>query len=253
MDLVFVCDAARQGVTDGERSIDNTVFYTRLGQRMIHILETRMSLGQLYEVDMRLRPDGESGTLVPMVEGFARYQAETAWTWEHQALVRARFVAGDSSVADKVDAVRRDALCRARNPETLAAEVVKMRQRMRDHLLPAEDPARFNLKQGRGGIVDIEFMVQYGVLSEASRHPELAHWSDNVRILEVLGREALLPADRAEARTRAYLEYRGAAHQLALQQQTGEVAAERFASERMLVTESWDGLFNGIEPAPEEA
>ena len=161
LDLVFVQDSAPQGRTDGPRSIDNVVFYTRLGQRMIHILETRMSLGQLYEVDMRLRPSGESGMLVTTCNGFSSYQSDSAWTWEHQALVRARFVAGDPAVAQRVDVVREEVLCQPRNAGQLKSEVTAMRRRMRDHLLPGgdADSPEFNLKQGTGGIVDIEFMV----------------------------------------------------------------------------------------------
>ncbi len=150
LDLVFVSDGARQGSTDGDRALDNTVFYTRLGQRMIHILETRMALGQLYEVDMRLRPDGDSGMLVPTLDGFARYQQGDAWTWEHQAVVRARLVAGDVDVAARFEDIRREVLCLPRDLDQLRAEVVKMRQRMRDHLLPSETDGRFHLKQGRG-------------------------------------------------------------------------------------------------------
>ena len=193
LDLVFVSDAARQGCTDGERSIDNTVFYTRLGQRMIHILDTRMALGQLYEVDMRLRPSGESGMLVTTFAGFRSYQEDSAWTWEHQALVRARFVAGDTAVAEKVARVRQEILCQEREEAALAQEVQKMRRRMREHLLPAtgSDDGEFNLKQSPGGIVDIEFMVQYAVLAWSHRVPELARWSDNVRILETLGDHGL--------------------------------------------------------------
>jgi glutamate-ammonia-ligase adenylyltransferase len=245
LDLVFVSDAARQGVTDGERSIDNTVFYTRLGQRMIHILETRMALGQLYEIDMRLRPSGESGMLVSTVQGFSSYQQESAWTWEHQALVRARFVGGDPSVAHKVEQVRAEILCQDRDEAELAAEVVKMRRRMREHLLPNEDAkeGEFHLKQGTGGIVDIEFMVQYAVLAWSHRVPELVRWSDNVRILETLGREGLFEQQECDALTEAYLAYRSAAHQLSLQQQPGVVPAERFRDLRAAVTAKWQQLF----------
>ena len=136
LDLVFIYDAAGQGVTDGPRPIDNTVFYTRLGQRMIHILETRMALGQLYEVDMRLRPSGQSGMLVISCKGFGDYQRNTAWTWEHQALVRARWVAGDPAVAEQVDALRLEILCQSRVEAELAGEVQAMRDKMREHLLP---------------------------------------------------------------------------------------------------------------------
>ncbi len=245
LDLVFVCDGADQGVTDGERSIDNTVFYTRLGQRIIHILETRTNLGQLYEVDMRLRPSGNSGMLVSTIHGFSTYQRESAWTWEHQALVRARFVAGDPAVAEQVEAVRAEILCRPRDMATLAGEVQQMRDRMREHLLPAgpSHSGQFDLKQGEGGIVDIEFMVQYAVLAWSHRLPGLARWSDNVRILETLGREGLFEQQKCEALTEAYLAYRSAAHQLSLQQQPGIVPAERFADMRAAVADAWQALF----------
>jgi glutamate-ammonia-ligase adenylyltransferase len=245
LDLVFVSDAAPQGVTDGERSIDNTVFYTRLGQRVIHIMETRMPLGQLYEVDMRLRPSGESGMLVTTARGFSSYQAESAWTWEHQALVRARYVAGDAAVAGKIEEVRRDILCQPRDEAELAIEVQKMRDRMRNHLLPNEGRKdnEFHLKQGRGGIVDIEFMVQYAVLAWSHCEPDLAVWSDNVRILETLGKKGLFEPSECAALTDAYLAYRSAAHQLSLQQQPGVVGADKFQVERSAVTDKWARLF----------
>ncbi len=247
LDLVFVNNSERQGVTDGERSIDNVVFYTRLAQRMIHILEARMALGKLYEVDMRLRPDGDSGVLVPSLEAFAGYQRKDAWTWEHQALVRARHVAGDASVAAAVEAVRQEILRRQRDEQQLAREVIAMRKRMREHLLPQEDGQRFHLKQGSGGIVDIEFMVQYAVLAWSHRQADLAHWPDNMRILECLGGGGLMPPEHAEALGQAYLAYRSAAHQLALQQLPGEVNAAEFAAHRASVLEAWQSMFGAPE------
>lgn len=249
LDLVFVSDAAKQGMTSGERSLDNTVFYTRLGQRMIHILETRMVLGQLYEVDMRLRPSGESGMLVSTVEGFRNYQQETAWTWEHQALVRARFVAGDSAVAAKVEAVRSEIVCQQRDEHALALEVVKMRRRMREHLQPAAGEELFNLKQGSGGIVDIEFMVQFAVLAWAHRVPALARWTDNVRILESLQQAELFSKQECEQLTHAYLQFRAAAHQLSLQQRTDDVIASRFDTSRSAVIQKWEQLFGDVQTA----
>ncbi|MEH6580572.1 MAG: bifunctional [glutamate--ammonia ligase]-adenylyl-L-tyrosine phosphorylase/[glutamate--ammonia-ligase] adenylyltransferase [Halioglobus sp.] len=247
LDLVFIYDAARQGVTTGPRSIDNTVFYTRLGQRMIHILDTRMALGQLYEVDMRLRPSGDSGMLVTTAAGFGSYQRESAWTWEHQALVRARFVAGDPSVAEQVAAVRHEVLCRPRDQAELAREVQAMRNKMREHLLTEElaENREFHLKQGAGGIVDIEFMVQYAVLAWSHQIPGLTQWSDNVRILETLGREGLFEQHVCDTLTEAYLAYRSAAHQLSLQQLPGIVAADRFADLRASVEVAWQQLFVG--------
>jgi len=245
LDLVFIYDADKGGATNGERSIDNATFYTRLGQRMIHIMETRMAMGQLYEVDMRLRPSGESGMLVSTVQGFSSYQQESAWTWEHQALVRARFVAGDPQVAATVNALREEILRQPREEGALAREVCAMREKMRKHLLPQEKAkeGEFHLKHGTGGIVDIEFMVQYAVLAWSHRVPELVRWSDNVRILETLGREGLFERQECEALTQAYLAYRCAAHQLSLQQQPGIVPAGSYADARAAVTAKWQQLF----------
>jgi len=245
LDLVFIYDAQAKGHTDGKRSIDNPVFYTRLGQRVIHILETRMALGQLYDVDMRLRPSGNSGMLVASTAGFGSYQQQSAWTWEHQALVRARLVAGDPEVGKAVYRVRQSILCQARETPELATEVMKMRRRMREHLLPSEKfkSGEFHLKQGRGGIVDIEFMVQYAVLAWSHGAPQLAHWSDNIRILETLGKEGLFAPSECEALIQAYLAYRSAAHQLALQQQPDSVPAGEYRDHRAAVSAKWDQLF----------
>ena len=245
LDLVFIYDSTRGGVTDGELSIDNAVFYTRLGQRMIHIMETRMAMGQLYEVDMRLRPSGNSGMLVSTLAAFRSYQQESAWTWEHQALVRARFVAGDARVAAAVSKLREEILQRPREEATLAGEVLAMRQKMREHLLPEEKPedGEFNLKQGRGGIVDIEFMVQYAVLAWSHRVPQLTRWSDNVRIIETLGQQGLFERQECDALKAAYLAYRSAAHQLSLQQLPGIVAQGGFSEARAAVTGKWQQLF----------
>jgi glutamate-ammonia-ligase adenylyltransferase len=245
LDLVFVCETVKGGQTDGQRSIDNSVFYTRLGQRIIHILDTRMALGQLYEVDMRLRPSGDSGMLVIGTTGFRDYQKDSAWTWEHQALVRARFVAGDQAVASQIDDIRTEILSMPRDQAKLAQEVGSMRAKMRDHLLPQrhEENREFHLKQDSGGIVDIEFMVQYAVLAWSHKVPELTRWSDNVRILEVLGREGLFEQHECDALAQAYLAYRAAAHQLALQQQADSVPVERFAESKIAVETKWRQLF----------
>jgi glutamate-ammonia-ligase adenylyltransferase len=245
LDLVFLYDATKGGATDGDNSIDNVVFYTRLGQRMIHIMETRMGMGPLYELDMRLRPSGDSGMLVSTVQSFNSYQRDSAWTWEHQALVRARFVAGDPEVADEVNEVRREILCQPRDEASLAREVYAMREKMRKHLLSDEqsEVGEFHLKQGTGGIVDIEFMVQYAVLAWSHRVAELARWSDNVRILETLCEEGLFEQQECEELSQAYLAYRSAAHQLSLQQQPDIVPAGDFVEQRAAVSAKWQQLF----------
>ncbi|MFN2327425.1 MAG: bifunctional [glutamate--ammonia ligase]-adenylyl-L-tyrosine phosphorylase/[glutamate--ammonia-ligase] adenylyltransferase [Chromatocurvus sp.] len=247
LDLVFIYDAEAGGVTSGERSIDNSVFYTRLGQKVIHILETRMPLGKLYEIDMRLRPSGASGLLVSTLKAFAAYQHDTAWTWEHQALVRARTVAGDGRVAGSVDELRREILCQPRDAARLAGEVVAMREKMRGHLLPRSlSDDQFELKQSPGGIVDIEFMVQYAVLAWSYCVPGLTRWSDNIRILESLGSQGLFSQDVCDKLIQAYIAFRSASHQLALQQARGIVAAADYQQHIDTVQTQWQAVFAGV-------
>lgn len=246
LDLVFVYDAAPGGATDGVRPIDNATFFTRLGQKVIHILEARMGLGQLYEVDMRLRPSGASGMLVTSLSAFDQYQHTEAWTWEHQALTRARAVAGDAEVADRFERVRREVLCQHREALDVAVEVVRMRGKMRRHQNLSEAGESFDVKQGLGGIVDIEFMVQYAVLAWAGSEASLADWSDNVRILETLASTGLMPADECQHLEKAYLDLRSALHRLALQQQGGVVASDEFFEHRTNVTGVWNRLFGAM-------
>ncbi|MES9976773.1 MAG: bifunctional [glutamate--ammonia ligase]-adenylyl-L-tyrosine phosphorylase/[glutamate--ammonia-ligase] adenylyltransferase, partial [Candidatus Thiodiazotropha sp.] len=164
LDMVFLHGCAdRNAFTDGEKPVSVDVFYARMAQRFIHIMTTRTPSGILYDVDMRLRPNGNSGMMVSSLETFETYQHNSAWTWEHQALVRARVVAGDKRINDRFEAIRRQVLGRQRDPARLQGEVVEMREKMRASL-DKSNPDQFDLKQGTGGIVDIEFMVQYTVL-----------------------------------------------------------------------------------------
>ena len=201
-------------------------------------------MGPLYQVDMRLRPSGDSGMLVVGFNSFAEYQRNSAWTWEHQALVRARVIAGDAALGRDCAALRQELLSRERDEGALAGEVLAMRRRMRAHLLPAgtEERGEFHLKQGIGGIVDIEFMVQYAVLAWSHRSPDLTIWSDNIRILETLSRHGLFTESESRALIDAYICFRSAAHQLALQQEPDVVDATRFTEERAVVCEKWREL-----------
>jgi len=250
LDLVFIHDSDAKLTTDGVTPIENGVFFTRLGQRIIHILTALTPLGMLYEVDMRLRPSGNSGLLVSSLNSFAEYQHRQAWTWEHQALVRARPVAGDKNLAEKFDAVRREILCLPRDPEKLKKDVLEMREKMRAQLTPkdteTEKNPMFDLKQGRGAIIDIEFMVQYALLRWSHEHPTLAQWTDNIRQLESLRSESLFGAKTAEALTEAYKAYRETLHRLNLQQLPGRVLMADFATQRETVQLIWKSLF---EPA----
>ena len=239
LDLVFLHADAHPGAeTDGPKPISAEQFYNRLGQRLIHMMTARTPAGLLYEVDMRLRPDGNKGMLVRSLTAFADYQATAAWTWEHQALIRVRAVAGDPGLAQRFATIRRATICRPRDPERLREEVRAMRARMRESL-DKSGRGRFDLKQGRGGIADIEFMVQYSVLRWAAEHPTLADWSDNIRQLETLARLALLPGATAADLTQAYKSLRGAYHRSALQDQPKMVADDQLLAERARVRELW--------------
>ncbi len=244
LDLVFIHDTDSNGSTSGEREVDNLTFYTRLGQRMIHILGTQTPSGKLYEVDMRLRPSGNSGMLVTSLAAFEKYQRGEAWTWEHQALVRARAVAGDQDLAERFGEVRRLVLeCERELPE-LRREVVAMREKMRTHLgSKAGDHTLFHLKQDAGGIVDIEFMVQYAVLAWAHKAPTLTRYTDNIRILETLEQAGLLGAVEVAQLIEAYKAYRSTGHRLALQHQEAVLQGDDvFVEERRQVRALWQRL-----------
>jgi len=256
LDLVFIYDALPQGVTDGERPLDNQTFYTRLGQKMIHVMNIRSLSGQLYEIDMRLRPSGNSGMLVTSISAFERYQKKEAWVWEHQALVRARAVAGDIALDQRFRSVRKDVLCQKRDRSKLKISVCEMREKMRDHLgrsgktrnsnlTEAHKADEFHLKQGAGGIVDIEFMVQYAVLLWSFETPSLCQWTDNIRLLERLHHLGLLDADHSKQLIDIYQLYRVRGHRLALQQsQSSLIAAAPFGSERQQIRYLWNHFFN---------
>lgn len=250
LDLVFIHDGDTEAETDGERPLDGGRFYTRLGQRIIHILHTQTPSGVLYDVDMRLRPSGDSGLLVTSLEAFARYQREKAWTWEHQALVRARPLAGCTALGDKFLALRAEVLGRQRDDQELRQAVREMRQKMRDNLatqithggfdpLAFTPEAQFDLKQDAGGIVDIEFMVQYAVLAWSCRYPELLRFTDNIRILDGLRDAGLIAGEDVQHLQEAYKAYRAAAHRLALQKQPGKTPGDQFHDYRHDIIRLW--------------
>ena len=192
----------------------------------------------LYEPDMRLRPSGGSGPLVSHVEGFEEYQMDKAWTWEHQAIVKARPVSGNIQVKKRFEQIRKAVLSRPRNKAKLQKEIVEMRQRMRKELLTPQ-PGIFDLKQDTGGIVDIEFLVQYLVLLHSHKNIELVKWTDNVRILETLIETGILEDDRAVVLKEAYLTYRAAVHRLNLQEKPSIVPEDQFADLRKRIEEIW--------------
>lgn len=239
LDLVFIYDdVANQGATDGNKPVDPQVFYTRLAQRMIHLLNTVTVGGILYEVDMRLRPNGASGLLVTAVSGFAEYQNNDAWTWEHQALVRARCVAGDENLAQQVSDIRQQVLAKQREQDILASEVRDMRAKMRENLDKSTDDL-FDLKQGVGGITDIEFMVQYAVLAWSSSLPELLVYTDNIRILDGLKATGKLSEEETMMLAGAYRYYRDQVNHCVLQEVPAVVPVADVAVYRPQVKAIW--------------
>ncbi|WP_285129107.1 bifunctional [glutamate--ammonia ligase]-adenylyl-L-tyrosine phosphorylase/[glutamate--ammonia-ligase] adenylyltransferase [Leclercia adecarboxylata] len=238
LDLIFLHDCPVDVMTDGEREIDGRQFYLRLAQRIMHLFSTRTSSGILYEVDARLRPSGAAGMLVTSTDSFADYQQNEAWTWEHQALVRARVVYGDPQLKAQFDTIRRDVLTATREGPTLQTEVREMREKMRAHL-GNKHRDRFDIKADEGGITDIEFITQYLVLRDAHSKPKLTRWSDNVRILELLAQNDIMDEHEALALTRAYTTLRDELHHLALQEQPGHLPLDCFNAERELVRTCW--------------
>ncbi len=248
LDLVFLHNSqAENQYTNGEKCVDNSVFFARLGQRIIHYLNTPTASGFLYEVDTRLRPSGGSGLLVSSIESFATYQAEQAWTWEHQALVRARGIAGDSLIMTEFDQVRQNILRQSRHIERLTADVREMRQRMRRELLTRRQHC-FDLKQGVGGISDIEFIVQYLALRWANQYPSIVEHTDNLRILEALVACQRLTKATATRLADIYLSYRHRVHELNLQRLPHVVDDSEFRESRSQVAQVWQDLFKESAP-----
>ncbi len=226
LDLVFLHDSCgERQQTNGAKQVDNVVFFVRLAQRIIHILSTQTTAGVLYEADTRLRPSGASGLLVTSIDAFADYQRKDAWTWEHQALVRARVVVGPDKLLERFRAIRAEILGQARDPAALRVEVLEMRERMRSEL-GSSQVGRFSLKQDRGGIVDIEFMVQYAVLAGAGEFPELLEWTDNIRQLDALQAVGLFTEEDARFLRDAYRALRRQGHRLELQARSSHLELE---------------------------
>ncbi len=242
LDLVFLhTDHGAARRTNGERQIDNSVFFAKLAQRVIHILTTRTAQGALYEVDARLRPSGNSGLLVTSLEAFVDYQRREAWTWEHQAIVRARPVFGADVDCRRFQDVRREVLMMPRAAAGLRESVREMRRRMRKEL-GNHDPALFDIKQDLGGIADIEFMVQYIVLRWPDRLTDSLRFSDNLRLLDGIAATGLLPPEDSGLLQRAYLTYRDRAHALFLAKEVATLSADEYTDLKSGVTAIWRRL-----------
>jgi len=245
LDLVFLHNAPREATTTGAKSIEAQQFYIKLAQRIMHLLNTKTLFGQLYETDLRLRPSGNAGLLCCHLDGFKRYQQEEAWTWEHQALVRARGVCGDKTLLTQFADVRAEILGQPRDKAALRDEVCKMRTKMRQHLLN-EKAQKVDLKQCVGGITDIEFMTQYWVLANASTIPSITRYTDNLRILNEAAQHGVIDDKQAKMLQDAYLALREQYHHLTLADTKYADQTDQLAKLREQVTGYWTGIFSEI-------
>jgi [glutamine synthetase] adenylyltransferase / [glutamine synthetase]-adenylyl-L-tyrosine phosphorylase len=242
LDLVFLHDSGTEGAeTDAAKPVDNQVFFIRFAQRAIHLLTVHSAAGRLYEVDVRLRPSGKGGMLITRIGAFVEYQEKEAWTWEHQALLHARAVAGDRSLRGEFERVRIDLLMRCVRRDTLRDEVRNMRERMRRELSRARrGPGKFDIKQDAGGTADIEFLAQYWALLHAHTHPPVAMFADTIRQLESVASADLVPQATVDVLVNAYRGYRERAHHLSLENAEPIVADGEFAETRAAVTAIWN-------------
>ena len=233
LDIIFLYDDADERAPE---------IYARLAQRLNTWLSSRTSAGQLFDTDLQLRPSGASGLLVSSVEAFRRYQEENAWVWEHQALTRARYCAGEQAVGDGFERIRQDVLRKARDVAELARSIVEMREKL--HAAHPNKSGLFDVKHDRGGMIDIEFSVQYLVLGFSSRFASLTGNLGNIALLKMAAGHGLIPDALAERCRDAYREFRRLQHALRLNgAQYARVPAAQVESQAAAVRELWAAVF----------
>ena len=240
LDMVFLShdDLPATAMSTGPHPLEGAIYLTRLGQRLINVLSTTLISGAAYQVDSRLRPHGASGILINSLQGFFRYERQQAWVWEHQALIRTRAIAGHPQMQAQFERMRRDFLCQPRDRAVLRREILAMRQKMRTHL-DRSKPDRFDLKQGTGGIIDLEFLVQFLILNHAHAAPHIAQYSDNIRQLASLAQAGIIGESDRTQLTQTYLALRRLAHQAALAKTEAFCPPETVASWRQIVQSAW--------------
>jgi glutamate-ammonia-ligase adenylyltransferase len=245
LDLVFLHDSEGGGQqTDATHPLENGLFFVRLAQRILHLLTVHSAAGRLYEVDMRLRPSGKGGMLITHIAAFAEYQRVEAWTWEHQALLHARAIAGAPPLRAQFERVRFETLTTQVRRERLAADVRDMRARMvREHGHGQRPGEEFNVKRDAGGITDIEFLAQYWALEFASTYPPVVYFSDTIRELESVASADLVPQPTVDVLTHTYRAYRAFIHHRSLEQREPIAGAAEFDAERRAVRGIWEQTF----------
>lgn len=242
LDLVFLYSSG-SGRTNGKDSTEASHFYSRMGQRILHLLSTHTRAGKMYDIDLRLRPSGSSGPIVSAMDAYHDYLKTQAWTFELQALVRARAVCGDPDLVRQFDAIREDLLCTKRDTKQLKTDIREMRERLaREHA--GRSPGLFHVKWDEGGIVDIEFLVQYLVLAYGGRHRSVVRYSDNIRQLESLADCGVISEERKQFLIETYLVFRKEVHRLDLQEKPSQVPEAMFTEKRAGVRDVWAYYFN---------
>ena len=240
LDVVFLYDDHDEADKNAAQEV-----YAAFVRKLITWFTLRTAAGELFDIDTALRPNGNSGLLVTSLDAFERYQvgrgSNTAWTWEHQALTRARFAAGSAPIAARFEAIRRSVLTAERDPTALRAEVHSMRDKVRRaHPVPA---ARFDVKHSAGGMMDVEFAMQFLVLSQSAAHPELLDNAGNIALLERAESAGLLPLGVGHAAAGAYRELRRAQHRARLDEQVPQFDPDSLAAPRAAVLALWQAVF----------
>jgi glutamate-ammonia-ligase adenylyltransferase len=232
LDIIFLYDDEHPDAGD---------IYARFAQRINSWFNSMTNAGQLYETDLQLRPDGNSGLLVSSVEAFREYQANKAWTWEHQALTRARFVAGELCIGTAFEAIRREVMMQARDADKLKQDVLEMREKMRE--ANKTKAGEFDVKHSPGGIIDVEFIVQYLLLNYSNKYPQITDNIGNIALLKLLATLDIIERRLADAVADAYRQYRSIIHQNKLQGKDAILPKERVAQYEQPVQELWQKTF----------
>ncbi|MFC3094449.1 bifunctional [glutamate--ammonia ligase]-adenylyl-L-tyrosine phosphorylase/[glutamate--ammonia-ligase] adenylyltransferase [Alteromonas sediminis] len=240
LDLVFIHNAPADSQTTGAKQISAQQFYIKVAQRIMHLLNTKTIFGELYDTDLRLRPSGNAGLFCCHVDGFTHYQNNDAWTWEHQALVRARAVFGETELIEKFNLTRQAILCKTRDVEALKIEVSDMRRKLFEHW--QSEKGKQSFKHGTGGITDIEFLSQYWVLAYSHQDTSLTKWQDNLRIIDAASSTSLISAEQADVLKKAYLCQRNALHHSTLLGKLDQAESAEIKHMRKAVSEVWQAI-----------
>jgi len=263
LDIIFLHDSQDDDIqTDGAEPLDSDYYFSRLARKIVHFVTTLTPAGALYQIDTRLRPNGRAGMLVSSLDAFESYQSKKAWIWEHQALVRARVVVGSDGFAERFEQVRKSVLAVERDHQEVAEAVSAMRTRMRDHH-HSKGNSSFDYKHGRGAIIDVEFIVQFLVLTASYKHPQLLIPRDNIQLLELIAKLGLLDKKAAQTLRDAYLYWRARALEQVLlsgasastvggssaDSPTASIADPEISQQERELSESVTEIWNSLLPA----